>query len=66
MCGAQGLSAGVAHQYYIARFRRAPIQDIAGENPGMAGRDPVRALTIDANSNQLPHHSLKAPDSFFS
>jgi hypothetical protein len=72
------LPFGVDYSNRIARLGLAAIDDVASENPGMAGGEAVGAFPIDANNFQggeglpagrtlrtLSHHSLQARDPIF-
>ena len=65
MRDAQGFALRVDHRHCVARLRPAAIENVAGENPRMAGSDAAGAFAMDADGGQLSHHSLKAFDAIF-
>src|SRR3954453_2603911 len=49
MCRPQGPPARVADLHRFARLSAVPIDNVARENPGMTGGDPVGRLPVDAD-----------------
>ena len=53
MRGPQGRPAGIHHHDGFATASLAPIQDVAGEDPGVAGRDAIGPFPVNPNSVQV-------------
>ncbi len=54
MRGAERRAFGIHYQNRVARCSLAAIDDVAGENPRMAGRNPIGSFSIDTNGSQTP------------
>jgi hypothetical protein len=50
---AEGAAARVDNPDSVARSGRASINDVAGENPRVAGCETIRALAVDADCRKF-------------